>query len=59
MSRNHREYSDDNWVVDIYDDKIYISFFKDFHYVDDIEFTQQMFSDGLMDKIRDLQNGVD
>lgn len=59
MSRMHREYSDDNWVVDIYDDKIRISFFKDFHYVDDIEFTQQMFSDGLMDKIRDLQNGVD
>lgn len=55
-----RVYEDDNWVIDVDDDKIRIANFFGYNYMDEIEFTSQMFREGeLLDDIKTLQNDVD
>lgn len=57
-----RLYEDDNWVIEKsyhHNDssRIRISYFKNYHFVDDLELTEEMFKDeDLIDRIKELIN---
>lgn len=38
-----RIYEDDNWVIDMVDGNIRVSYFEDWHYVDEIILTKEHF----------------
>ena len=41
-----RIYEDDNWVIDLVDGNIRVSYFENCHYVDEITVTKEYFKNG-------------
>ena len=44
-SKAQRVYEDDNWVIDLIRDKIRVSYFEDYHFVDEIILTKENFKE--------------
>ena len=44
-SKAQRVYEDDNWVIDLIGDKIRVSYFEDYHFVDEIILTKENFKE--------------
>ena len=42
-SKIERVYEDDTWVVDLIDGNLRVSYFEDYHYVDEITLTKEAF----------------
>ena len=40
-----RVYEDDSWVIDLIDGKVRVSYFEDYHFVDDIVISKDTFKE--------------
>ena len=45
LSKVKRVYEDDNWVIDLIDDNVRVSYFEDNHFVDEIILSGDDFKD--------------
>ena len=41
LSKVKRIYEDDNWIIDLIDDNVRVSYFEDGHFVDEIILTKE------------------
>ena len=45
-SKIRRVHEDDNWVIDLIDGKVRVSYFEDGHFVDEIILSKEFFKEG-------------